>query len=1045
MGAFAWVAGLAVIVDCLLVALTAIAYAGDGGLRLAQLGGVTVAVLGAHLIATLVTRRRRRPDRGTWAIAGAQLVGALVATLLVADLWILELFLLGIIPLQIAVADRPRRIPLAIIVALLGVAGMVAVDLFDPPGRLTVFADRPDLMLVPGSVLAAHVAALAIVLWQLRLRRSAPLHLRLDLATLLPLVLTGISVASILVVTGVLVSQIRASQIDQVQRNFQTLADIHAERVGNALDGQVEGLLTFGRRATVLQDALTAANEGYPDGRAERAALLEQREQEWQTSPATSDFVLRYRNNPAAFELSRFRGEDLLHSDIILTDAEGGLVAAQGEKPERFSYADTAWWQAAWNDSVGGVYLGDLTIHPEAGTAPECSAGTCSASVFIAVPVLNPQTNGIAGVLASNYDLAGVQRDIGLANDQLDAAVLLLSPDGSLIAGPSGQDIGVPATDALSAAIGGAPGQGSGNARAPVVEAHSPITATAVVNRGALQALGLVISVADSEADALAEVTRSTEVATLVGLLAIALGVIAATAAARPITRPIEALTSTAAAIAAGDLDQRASTDGPAELSTLAEAFNTLTARLRTLISGLQHQVALRTGQLEARVEQLATLNRITQTVSSMRDLETAPPAVTQEIVELFDAQFSGITLSGGGGGVLELVAEHARGGTADPTASLIVPIAQNPSSAAVVASGRSLVLEHAQTNPLTGPLHDALRARGTRCLMIVPLLSRGAVIGTLVVATDQADRVFTSNEVALAETVAGQIASAVENSRLFEEMQRAKEAAVAANDAKSAFLANVSHELRTPLTSVVGFAKMIRKRLDERVFPLVPQDDPRAQRAVDQVRSNVEIIVAEGDRLTTLINNVLDLAKIEAGKVDWVMEPLQVDTIVDRGVAATTALFEEKGLELTQDVEEGLPTVIGDRDSLIQVVINLLSNAVKFTDQGSVSCRAQLVGSDIVVSVSDTGMGIAEADQPRVFEQFAQVGDTLTGKPLGTGLGLPICKQIVERHGGRLWVESVVGSGSTFSFTLPTRSSVATGNGSGSTTPGTVEAGQAP
>ena len=183
-----------------------------------------------------------------------------------------------------------------------------------------------------------------------------------------------------------------------------------------------------------------------------------------------------------------------------------------------------------------------------------------------------------------------------------------------------------------------------------------------------------------------------------------------------------------------------------------------------------------------------------------------------------------------------------------------------------------------------------------------------------------------------------------------------------------------------------------------------------------------MEIIVAEGERLTTLINNVLDLAKIEAGKFEWVMEPLSVDTIVDRGVAATAGLFEEKGLDLTHDVADDLPLVVGDRDSLIQVVINLLSNAVKFTDTGGVTCRARLLGDEVVISVSDTGVGIAEADQPRVFEQFAQVGDTLTGKPLGTGLGLPICKQIVERHGGRLWLDSTVGAGSTFSFTLPVR-----------------------
>jgi signal transduction histidine kinase len=496
----------------------------------------------------------------------------------------------------------------------------------------------------------------------------------------------------------------------------------------------------------------------------------------------------------------------------------------------------------------------------------------------------------------------------------------------------------------------------------------------------------------------------------------------AATAAARPITRPIEALTATAAAIAAGDLDQRASPAGPVELTTLAEAFNTLTARLRALISGLQDEVAQRTRQLEARVEQLATLNRITQTVSSVNDLQTAPPIVTRELVELFDAQYSGIALLDPERAELNLVAEYARPGAALSAERLILPVAGNPSSAQVIATGRSLVVRSAQTNPLTQPIHDLLRSRGTECLMIVPLLSRGEVIGTLGIATDQVGREFTPNEVALAETVAGQIASAVENSRLFMEMQTAKEAAVAANDAKSAFLTNVSHELRTPLTSVVGFAKIIRKRLDERVFPLVAIEDRRASRAVEQVRANVGIIVTEGERLTTLINNVLDLAKIEAGKFEWNMEPLPAGTIVDRAIAATEALFEEKPLSLARDVPDDLPEVSGDRDSLIQVVINLLSNAVKFTDSGLVTCRVRQLDGEVVISVSDTGAGIAEADQPRVFEQFAQVGDTLTGKPLGTGLGLPICKQIVERHGGRIWVDSKLGAGSTFSFTLPVR-----------------------
>jgi PAS domain S-box-containing protein len=254
-------------------------------------------------------------------------------------------------------------------------------------------------------------------------------------------------------------------------------------------------------------------------------------------------------------------------------------------------------------------------------------------------------------------------------------------------------------------------------------------------------------------------------------------------------------------------------------------------------------------------------------------------------------------------------------------------------------------------------------------------------------------------------------------------ELQHARQAAEAANQAKSAFLATTSHELRTPLTSVLGFAKISKKRFEEVIVPVIVSDDRKVQRAVQQVNDNLDIIVSEGARLTALINDVLDLAKIEAGKVDWKTEPVSAEEIIDRAAAATTALFEAKNLKQIVEVEPGLPGTVGDRDRLIQVVINLISNAVKFTDHGSVTCRARREDGHLLISVTDTGLGIAPQDHERVFEQFVQVGDTLTDKPKGTGLGLPICKHIVEHHGGRIWVESELGKGSTFSFTLPIRS----------------------
>jgi len=236
----------------------------------------------------------------------------------------------------------------------------------------------------------------------------------------------------------------------------------------------------------------------------------------------------------------------------------------------------------------------------------------------------------------------------------------------------------------------------------------------------------------------------------------------------------------------------------------------------------------------------------------------------------------------------------------------------------------------------------------------------------------------------------------------------------------KSDFLSTVSHELRTPLTSVLGFSKIIKKKLNEVVFPQIDLGDKKNNRTVRQVGDNLEVIISESKRLTNLINDVLDLSKMEAGKIEWKMELLFIEEVLDRATAATSSLFEKNKLELINEVENDLPQIMGDKDRLIQTVINLISNAVKFTDNGSVTCRIKRIDDQLIISVIDTGIGITKEDLEKVFEKFKQVGDTLTDKPKGTGLGLSICRQIVEQHGGRIWVESEPGRGSNFSFSLP-------------------------
>jgi signal transduction histidine kinase len=322
------------------------------------------------------------------------------------------------------------------------------------------------------------------------------------------------------------------------------------------------------------------------------------------------------------------------------------------------------------------------------------------------------------------------------------------------------------------------------------------------------------------------------------------------------------------------------------------------------------------------------------------------------------------------------------------------------------------------------------------------PLATKGRTVGVLAVDNRLTGRDVLPGDGPLLYTVGSLIAAGFDNARLYEEVEAQKAAlerrvaertaalveataaAEAASASKSTFLSSVSHELRTPLTSIVGFSKLISKRLAEVVFPALPAtetDDPKLARAVRQVSDNLAIIVEEGDRLTALINDTLDLAKIEAGRMEFRSEPVAVGEVIGRATGATAALLAvEEGPQLIVEVEPDLPSIDGDRDRLIQVVINLISNAVKFTPTGSITVSARAVADGVEVAVADTGAGIPTEDQERVFEPFGQSKDTLSDTVRGTGLGLPICREIVTAHGGRLWLESEVGAGSTFRFTLP-------------------------
>lgn len=331
------------------------------------------------------------------------------------------------------------------------------------------------------------------------------------------------------------------------------------------------------------------------------------------------------------------------------------------------------------------------------------------------------------------------------------------------------------------------------------------------------------------------------------------------------------------------------------------------------------------------------------------------------------------------------------------------------------------------------------------RHLLGVPLISQGWRVGILAVDNGPSERPLTKEQGDLLYTVGNQIAAAVEGARLYQHIQEqnrtleqrvqartaelkaamqqaeeARQSAEEANESKSLFLANVSHELRTPLTAVFAFTKLSKNRFDDIVQPIIETDDKTVRKAVQQISDNLQIVLVESQRLTDLINDVLDLAKIESGHVEWHYVFKSPAELIDHAMNATSALYAEKGLPLHQDIPDELPEVFVDPARIVQVVINLLSNAVKFTEAGSVTVRAVADEAQVTISVMDTGIGIAPKDQQVAFLKFKQVGDVLTDKPKGTGLGLAICKEIVEHHGGRIWVESEVGQGATFAFTIP-------------------------
>ena len=410
--------------------------------------------------------------------------------------------------------------------------------------------------------------------------------------------------------------------------------------------------------------------------------------------------------------------------------------------------------------------------------------------------------------------------------------------------------------------------------------------------------------------------------------------------------------------------------------------------------------------ELQARNRDLTAVGEVGRAVSSTLDLRVVLKTIVDRAVELSSTDGGSIFYFREGMGRFEL--GEATGLDEETIAryrKLDISTGQTGLGEAI-AQRQPLQLMDVLNRP-SNPLRDAAIEAGFRAALIVPLLSADAPLGALVLQRRQPGE-FPHSVVSLMQSFADQSAIALENARLFEEIaQKSRELEIASQH-KSQFVANMSHELRTPLAAILGYAELMQEGFYE----------PLGQKSMDaltRIRSN-------GRHLLGLINTVLDIAKIESGQFTLNMSEYAIESVVETVRAATESLAQTKKLTLTTTVDKSLPIGLGDEQRLTQVLLNLVGNAIKFTDAGEVSIAVGTRNGHFAVSVTDTGPGIPLDQQDRIFDQFHQVDSSLTKAKGGTGLGLAIAKQIVEMHGGRIWVESALGKGSTFQMEIPTR-----------------------